>query len=88
MYYPKSQITTNLYTNGSEYIILSNGRDYIGYYFTTSDNRIFSGRNPNDKPNFELIQNKSDYNVILDAEVGVASAYTGDTNTRDRKCIF
>ena len=42
MYYPKSQITSNLYTNGGEYIILSNGRDYIGYYFTTSDNKIFS----------------------------------------------
>ena len=82
MYYPKSQITANLYTNGNEYIILSNGRDYTGYYFTTSDNRIFSGRNPNDKPNFELISSKSDNNVVLDAEIGIEASYSKTTNTR------
>ena len=75
MYYPKSQITANLYTNGSEYIILSNGRDYIGYYFTTSDNKIFSGRNPNDKPNFELSLNNLG-SPIEDAEFGIQASYT------------
>ena len=81
MYYPKSQITTDLYTNGNEYIILSNGRDYIGYYFTTSDNKIFSGRNPNDKPNFELSLNNLG-SPIEDAEFGIQASYTRDTNIR------
>ena len=81
MYYPKSQITSNLYTNGGEYIILSNGKDYIGYYFTTSDNKIFSGRNPNNKPNFELIANNLG-STIEDAEFGIQASYTKDTNIR------
>ena len=35
MYYPKSQITPNLYTNGGEYILTNTGKDYIGYYYYT-----------------------------------------------------
>jgi len=54
MYYPKSQIKSDLYTNGGELVFLSDEKEYIGYYFSTSDNRFFSGRNPNNKPNFEL----------------------------------
>ena len=81
MYYPKSQITPNLYTNGNEYIILSNRSNYVGYYFTTSDNKIFSGRNPNDKPNFELVLNEGN-NSLDSAEFGIESSYTRDTNIK------
>jgi hypothetical protein len=55
MYYPKSQIKTNLYTNGEEFVFLSNNQPYTGYYYKISTGKYFSGRTPDDKPNFELI---------------------------------
>jgi hypothetical protein len=58
MYYPKSQITTNLYTNGEELFYL-NGLPYIGYYYKLSNGSFFSGKTPQDKPNFRLILNPS-----------------------------
>lgn len=54
MYYPLSQIHTNLYTNGQEYIIKSNNQNYVGYYWKSSDGKIFTGRTPQDPPNLEL----------------------------------
>jgi len=54
MYYPKSQILPNLYTNGEEYIYSSNSKEYIGSYFATADGKFFTGVNPNDKPNHRL----------------------------------
>jgi len=57
MYYPKSQIKTNLYTNGDELVYLSNQQSYQGYYFKTSTGQYFTGRTPDDLPNVELISN-------------------------------
>tara|TARA_B100000768_G_scaffold180683_1_gene201299 strand:+ start:2804 stop:3646 length:843 start_codon:yes stop_codon:yes gene_type:complete len=54
MYYPKSQIKTDLYTSGEEFITSNDGIAYQGYYFSTSDNLYYTGRNPNDKPNYPL----------------------------------
>ena len=47
-YYPKSQTTTNLYTNGKEYEILSTKEEYIGYYWKNSKGKYFTGRTPQD----------------------------------------
>ena len=55
MYYPLSQIKTNLYTNGGEYAILSSGQNYTGYYFKTSTGKYFTGKTPQDLPNQEFI---------------------------------
>jgi hypothetical protein len=55
MYYPKSQIVTNLYTNGQEYIIKSTNENYIGNYWKTSDGKFFTGKTPEDKNIQELI---------------------------------
>jgi hypothetical protein len=55
MYYPKSQIVTNLYTNGQEYIIKSTNVNYIGNYWKTSDGKFFTGKTPEDKNIQELI---------------------------------
>ena len=38
-YYPKSQIKSNLYTNGNEYIFPVTEENYIGYYYEVSTNR-------------------------------------------------
>ena len=54
MYYPQSQITTNLYTNGGEFVYVSNQQPYSGYYFKTSTGKYFTGKNQNDTPNVEI----------------------------------
>lgn len=53
-YYPKSQITPNLYTDGSEFIILSSNQPYTGPYFKVSNGEIYTGKNPNDTPSLKL----------------------------------
>jgi hypothetical protein len=55
MYYPLSQITTNLYTNGGEYVYLNNKQNYTGYYWKTSSGKFFSGKTPQDVPFQQLI---------------------------------
>jgi hypothetical protein len=55
MYFPKSQITTNLYTNGGEYITLNDNQDYKGYYWKTQSGRYFTGKTPQDTPIQEII---------------------------------
>jgi len=54
MYFPKSQIKTNLYTNGGEFIIQNSSSPYVGYYYETSNGQYFSGRNPNESPTYKL----------------------------------
>ena len=54
MYYPQSQVTTNLYTNGGEFQVKSTKQPYVGYYFTTSTGVSYTGRNQNDIPVLEL----------------------------------
>ena len=54
MYYPKSQIKTNLYTNGSELVTTTNNQLYQGYYYETSNGQLFTGKNPQDGPNILL----------------------------------
>ena len=56
MYYPKSQIKENLYTNGSEYIRIDNREAYKGFYWTNSKGGIFSGKTPQDLPSIALIR--------------------------------
>jgi len=55
MYYPKSQIKTNLYTNGNEYVFIDNGDIYQGFYYKTSTGEYFTGRTPDDRPNIQII---------------------------------
>jgi len=53
-YYPKSQIVTDLYTNGDEYINSSTQEVYIGYYYEISTGQKYTGKNTMDKPNILL----------------------------------
>lgn len=48
MYFPKSQIITDLTTNGSEFVLASNGKKYIGSYFSTSNGKSYTGKTPQD----------------------------------------
>ena len=60
MYYPKSQIKPNLYTNGKEYILSTTKEDYIGYYYEISTGQKYTGKNPQDKANILLILQNPD----------------------------
>jgi hypothetical protein len=55
MYYPKSQIKTNLYTNGGEFALITTNQEYIGYYWSTSTGKNYSGKTPDDIDVVELI---------------------------------
>lgn len=59
MYYPKSKIETNLYSSG-DFIVKSTKKIYHGFYFSTSNGRYFTGKEPNDGKNLELIQSPPD----------------------------
>jgi len=54
MYYPKSQIKPNLYTNGGEYILSTTKEDYKGYYYEVSNGEKYTGKFPQDGPNILL----------------------------------
>ena len=54
-YYPKSQIKTNLFSNGGDFSRSDNGLPYVGSYWKTSDGSVFSGKTPNDRPSIPLL---------------------------------
>ena len=55
MYYPKSQIKLNLYTNGGEFILSITNQPYQGYYYEISTGQQYTGKNPQDGPNINLL---------------------------------
>lgn len=65
MYYPKSEITPNLYTNGTELVSVDTGGYYKGYYYSTSDGKYYTGKEYSAsakeliKPTVELTKNTS-----------------------------
>lgn len=54
-YIPKNKILPNLYTNGGEFIIEETQENYKGYYYKLYNGELYTGKNPNDKPNIKLI---------------------------------
>jgi hypothetical protein len=54
MYYPKSQVKTELYTNGGEFVRTDNNQDYKGFYWQNSSNQYFTGKTPQDLPSVAL----------------------------------
>jgi hypothetical protein len=55
MYFPKSQIKSNLYTNGGEYILSTTKNEYKGYYYEISSGKKYTGKTPQDGPNVLLL---------------------------------
>jgi hypothetical protein len=54
MYYPKSQIKTNLSTNGGEFILSTTKQEYIGSYYETSNGNKYAGKSPQDSTSILL----------------------------------
>ena len=54
MYYPKNQIQVGLFSNGTLFNPQT-GQAYYGYYFATSDGKFFTGKEPNDGTNVQLV---------------------------------
>ena len=54
-YYPKSQIKTNLFTNGGEFTRADNNLPYVGAFWKTSTGQTFSGKSPQDTPYVALV---------------------------------
>jgi hypothetical protein len=54
IYYPKANITPNLFSN-REYVLNGSNEPYTGYYFSTYDGKFYTGREPGDGINLELI---------------------------------
>ena len=80
MYYPKSQISPNLYTNGNELQIKSTGENYVGYYHKISIGSYYSGKTPLDAPTVLLELNKNTKNyqspiLINDVNNRISSNY-------------
>jgi hypothetical protein len=76
MYFPLSQITTNLYTNGDEFKYLNGFRQnqfYTGNYFKTSGGRFFTGKTPQDVPNDEIFPTSE--NNLASSSLDIAINY-------------
>ena len=64
-YIPKNRIQPNLYTAGGEFYIPGVNSDYIGYYYKIYTGENYTGRTPNDKPNYLLVPIE-EYNVDVE----------------------
>ncbi len=54
MYFPKSKIITDQYTNGKELVYKQEGTPYQGYYYILASGQVFSGKSPSDGQPKEL----------------------------------
>lgn len=55
MYIPKNRIITNQYSNNNKLVYKNNKNVYKGFYYKTYDGKYYTGKNPNDLPNDELL---------------------------------
>lgn len=64
MYFPLSQISTNLFANEGEFIYLNNKQPYSGNYWKTSTGKYYTGKTPQDTPNQELVLAANNVNTV------------------------
>ena len=80
MYIPKNKISTNLYSRNDDLVYKSNQKKYTGYYYKTYTGQYFTGKNPDDGVNDELVRvvpTETDYNQnILQSKIAFTDAPT------------
>jgi hypothetical protein len=82
MYYPLSQITSNLHTNGEEYMVESTKLSYSGYYWKTSKDEYFTGKTPQDTPTEKLVLLVNKNLINVSENLNTVSYYdTNDNST-------
>ena len=81
MYYPKSQIKTNLYANPGEFVNATTLEPYSGYYFTISTGKFFTGKTPQDVPNTEIIRSSNLSETLTTPKTDVFIESPTDTST-------
>jgi hypothetical protein len=81
MYYPKSQIKTNLYSNPGEFVNATTFEPYSGYYFTISTGKFFTGKTPQDVPNTEIIRSSNLSETLTTPKTDVFIESPTDTST-------
>ena len=82
-YYPKSQIITNLYTDGGEFILSTTGENYIGDYYSTSNGVSYTGKNPKDGESIPILRPSlftSNENITSDASTPFSDIIVLSTN--------
>jgi len=78
MYYPSSQITANLNTNGGEFAYANTKQEYKGNYYKTSKGEYFTGKTPQDGPNELLITFSLDGGATINTQNVITSFFNTD----------
>lgn len=86
MYFPLSQIVTNLHTNGGEFVLKSTLTSYSGYYWKTSTEKYYTGKTPQDTPVEEIIKYNDESptftnGTTTDSVTGIRSYYNQYDNS-------
>jgi hypothetical protein len=80
-YYPKSQITTGLYTNGGEFVYINTLDVYVGNYWKTSNGKYFTGKTPQDLPSREISVYKDPINETFNTEDNPSPVFKSEYQT-------
>ena len=81
MYFPKSQITTDLTCTQGQFSLVEDGSPYVGKYFRTSKGINYTGASPDDGPNKPLQEaNINTGEDNLDAELQSLASYSRQAN--------
>ena len=83
MYYPKSQISTPLYTNGDKFTL--NERDYIGNYWVDSKGNNYSGKSPQNPPNNLLTLKTPSTNLDVESPLSFFKSNPEYYNSKNEK---
>ena len=87
-YIPKNRIQPNLYTAGGEYYIPDVNPNYVGFYYKIYTGEVYTGKNPSDTPNIELlpiespdalgVKNPTQVEIVTNPETAVYVGLTED----------
>jgi len=88
MYYPKSQVKTNQYSN-FDLEDKFTGTPYEGYYYQTSSGKYFSGKNPQVVPSIELVPIKKETTSVEESSTNrLINSFETDQYLKAKKTTF
>lgn len=80
-YYPNSQVKLNQKTSGGKFINSITNENYKGDYYSTSDNKFFTGKSPSDGENYQIFPSFSE--DIVNQPKGINSTNYNDPSIDD-----